>query len=150
MKRPRSSHSAVWIMSPSILALGTSSTGVEVAGSTHLNAPNCSVVANSVSSTAIELRSASSSVTVATLRAAGEIALQGIPIDPAAPPPEFLLSWPAMVEAPSVSAPYAGTLTHAFPITGMPTTPTSNVVGYISASAGLGALPVIGTVAVTE
>jgi Putative Flp pilus-assembly TadE/G-like len=108
---------------PCILALGRNSTDVEIAASTRLDMPNCSVAANSISSTAIELRGSTSSVAAATLVTGGEISLQGIPINPAAPPPQFALSSPAMIGAPSVTDPYAGTLTHAFLIAGMPTTP---------------------------
>jgi hypothetical protein len=116
-----------------ILALGTNSTDVEIAASAQLDLPNCSVAANSISSTAIELRSSTSSVAAATLVTAGEISLQGIPIDPAAPPPQFALSSPAMIGAPSVADPYAGTLTHAFLIAGMPTRnckPSGHVTAY--------------------
>jgi Flp pilus assembly protein TadG len=123
---------------PCILALGTNSTDVEIAASAQLDMPNCSVAANSISSTAIELRSSTSSVVAATLVTAGEISLQGIPIDPAAPPPAFTLSSPAMIGAPSVADPYAGTLTHAFLIAGMPTTPKciSKTSGYVTIYAG--------------
>jgi Flp pilus assembly protein TadG len=116
---------------PCILALGTNSTDVEIAASTQLDLPNCSVAANSVGSTAIELRS-TSAVAAATLVTAGEISLQGTPIDPAAPPPEFALSSPAMIGAPSVADPYAATLTHTFLIASMPRTPTciSKSTGY--------------------
>ena len=62
-----------------------------------------------------------SSVTAATLVTAGEVSLQGSPIDPMAPPPEFLLASPAMIGAPSVADPYASTLTHGFLTSGMPT-----------------------------
>src|SRR5215472_14983632 len=51
---------------PCILALGTAGTGVELAASTTLLMPDCSIVANSISRTAIELDS-SSSITAATL-----------------------------------------------------------------------------------
>jgi len=113
-----------------ILALGTNSTDVEIATSTHLDMPNCSVAANSISSAAIELRSSTSAVAAATLVTAGEISLQGTPIDPAAPPAQFALSSPAMIGAPSVADPYAGTLTHTFLTTGMPTAP--NCISKIS------------------
>jgi Flp pilus assembly protein TadG len=118
---------------PCILALGTNSTDVEIAASTQLDMPSCSVAANSISSAAIELRSSTSAVAAATLVTAGEISLQGIPINPAAPPPEFALSSPAMIGAPSVADPYAGTLTHAFLIAGMPTRnckPSGHVTAY--------------------
>jgi Flp pilus assembly protein TadG len=128
---------------PCILALGTNSTDVEIAASTRLDMPNCSVAANSISSTAIELRSSTSAVAAATLVTAGEISLQGTPIDPAAPPPELALSSPAMIGAARVADPYAGTLTHAFLISGMPTAPNcvSKIVGLITIYAGSCAIP---------
>src|SRR5690348_9410691 len=64
-----------------ILALNTNSTDVDLAGSTRLNMPACSIAANSLSSSAIELHS-SSVVVAKTLRTAGEISLEGTPIDP--------------------------------------------------------------------
>jgi len=106
---------------PCILALGTANTGVELAASTSLFMPNCSIVANSVSGTAIELLSSSSSITAATLVTAGEIAVQGNPIDPAAPPPEFSLGSLAEIGAPTVADPYASTLSHSYITAGMPT-----------------------------
>jgi hypothetical protein len=123
---------------PCILALGTNSTDVEIAASARLDMPSCSVAADSISSTAIELRSSTSAVTAATLVTAGEISLQGIPIDPAAPPPEFALSSPAMIGAVSVADPYAGTLTHALLIAGMPTAPTciSKITGHVTIYSG--------------
>jgi hypothetical protein len=128
---------------PCILALGTNSTDVEIAASTQLDMPNCSVAANSISSTAIELRSSTSALTAATLVTAGEISLQGIPINPAAPPPQFALSSPAMIGAPSVADPYAGILTHAFLVAGMPTAPNcpSKTAGYVTIYAGNCAIP---------
>jgi Flp pilus assembly protein TadG len=129
---------------PCILALGTNSTDVEVAASTRLDMPNCSVAANSISRTAIELLSSTSAIAAATLVTAGEISLQGIPIDPAAPPPEFALSSPAMVGAASVADAYAGLLTHSFLIAGMPAAaPTclSKVTGHVTFYAGSCAIP---------
>jgi hypothetical protein len=83
--------------------------------------PNCSGVANSIGASAIELKDTTSSVTAATLVTAGEVSLQGSPIDPMAAPPEFVLASPAMIGAPSVADPYASTLTHGFLTSGMPT-----------------------------
>ena len=124
---------------PCILALGTSSADVEIAASARLDMPNCSAAANSISSTAIELRSSTSAVAATTLVTAGEISLAGTPIDPAAPPPEFALSSPAMIGAPAVADPYVGTLTHAFLVADMPPrTPIciSKVSGYVASYAG--------------
>jgi Flp pilus assembly protein TadG len=128
---------------PCILALGTNSTDVEIAAFTPLDMPNCSVAANSISSTAIELHSSTSAVAAATLVTAGEISLQGTPIDPAAPPPEITLSSPAMIGAPSVADPYAGSLTHASLIAGMPANPTciSKTTGNVTIYPGTCTIP---------
>ena len=128
---------------PCILALGTNSTDVEIAAFTPLDMPNCSVAANSISSTAIELHSSASAVAAATLVTAGEISLQGTPIDPAAPPPEITLSSPAMIGAPSVADPYAGSLTHASLIAGMPANPTciSKTTGNVTIYPGTCTIP---------
>jgi hypothetical protein len=105
---------------PCILALGTTSTDVELGPSTSLFMPNCSIATNSISSTSIELQG-SSSVTAVTLVTAGEISVQGNPIDPFSPPSEFSLAEPAMIGAPNVADPYASTLTHSYLTAGMPT-----------------------------
>jgi hypothetical protein len=107
---------------PCVLALGTMNTDVELAASTSLFMPNCSVAANSIGSTAIALDSGSS-ITAATLVTAGEIAVQGSPINPAAPPSEFTLATPAMIGAPNVPDPYAGILTHSYLTADMRTGP---------------------------
>jgi hypothetical protein len=103
-----------------ILALGAAGTDVEIAASTGVLIPNCSIAANSISTRAIELDS-SSSVTAATVMAVGEISVQGTPIDPTAPPPELSLARPAMIGVPRVADPYATMLTHGFVTSGMPT-----------------------------
>ncbi len=123
---------------PCILALGATSTDVEIAASVQLHMPNCSVAANSISGSAINLRSGTSAVAAATLVTAGEISLQGSPIDPAAPPPEFTLSSPAMIGTPRVADPYAGTLTHALLARGMPATPACapRTSGYVTIYTG--------------
>jgi len=123
---------------PCILALGESSTDVEVADFTQLDMPNCSVAASSVSSSAIELHGSTSSIAAATLVTAGEIASQGNPINPAAPPPEFALTSPPMIGAPPVPDPYASVLTHSFLIAGMPATPNCNPanLGYTTTYGG--------------
>jgi hypothetical protein len=105
-----------------ILALGTSSTDVEIAASTRLDMPNCSIAADSSSTTAIELNAATSSLAAATLVTVGEVSLEGSPIDPATPPSEFSLRSPARIGAPIVVDPYSGTLTHSFLTIGMPAT----------------------------
>lgn len=106
---------------PCILALASGGTDVEVAGETHLDMPSCSAAANSISQNAIALHDSTSSITATTLISAGEVSLQGNPIDPSAPPPEFRLTSPAMIGGPTVADPYAGTLTHSFLTRSMPT-----------------------------
>jgi hypothetical protein len=106
---------------PCILALGPSGRDVAVNGFSRLDMPDCSVAANSTSTSAIDLLGNTSSITAATLVTRGEVSLQGNPIDPAAPPSEFILTSQPMIGAPSVVDPYASTLTHTFLTTGMPT-----------------------------
>jgi Flp pilus assembly protein TadG len=106
---------------PCILALGGSGTDLEIQPGVHLDIPSCSAVTNSIGGNSIALQDTTSSVTAATLVTAGEVSLQGNPIDPAAAPPEFVLASPAMIGAPSVADPYAGTLTHRVLTDGMPT-----------------------------
>jgi Flp pilus assembly protein TadG len=105
---------------PCILALGTSSTGLELADFARLEMPNCAVVANSTSRDAISLHGSTSLIAAATLVTAGEVSLQGTPIDPGAPPPQLTLGTLAMIGAPTVADPYARTLTHSFLTAGMP------------------------------
>jgi hypothetical protein len=107
---------------PCILALAADGTGVEVVSSSSLNAPNCSVAANSTSKSAIELQDGTSSIAAATLVTEGEISVAGNPIDPAAPPSEFILSSRPMIGAPAINDPYASTLTHAFLTSNIPAT----------------------------
>src|SRR5882757_10780137 len=53
--------------------------------------------------------SQASSVAATTLATAGEVTLQGNPINPAAPPSEFTLASPVRIRAPNVVDPYAST-----------------------------------------
>jgi hypothetical protein len=107
---------------PCILALGTSGRDVEISDLSGIDMPECSAAANSVGNTAIDLHGSTSSITAATLVTPGEISLQGNPIDPAAPPSEFTLTSRPMIGAPSISDPYARTLTHAFLTSNIPAT----------------------------
>jgi hypothetical protein len=109
---------------PCILALGGSGTGLGILSGAHLDTPNCPAAANSIGTGAIELQDTTSSVSAATLVTAGEISLQGSPIDPAAAPPGFALGSPAMIGAPTIADPYAATLTHTFIVAGMASAPT--------------------------
>ena len=88
--------------------------------------------------TAIELLGSSSSISAATLVTAGEVSLNGIPIDPAALPPQFALSSPALIGAPNVADPYTGILTHSLLTTKMPKTGQckSSMVGGVSGLRG--------------
>jgi hypothetical protein len=105
---------------PCLLALGTAGTDVALAASVNLSMPDCSIVANSIGSAAIALDS-SSLITAAALVTAGEISVDGNPIDPGAPPPELSLGTTAMIGAPAIADPYASTLTHTYLTAGMPT-----------------------------
>ena len=106
---------------PCILALGTTSTDIEISAATTLAMPNCAIAANSISHNAVALNSTTSSLAASTIVTAGELALQGTPVDPAALPHQFSLGSPPRIGAPVVSDPYASTLTHAFLTTGMTT-----------------------------
>jgi hypothetical protein len=106
---------------PCILALAANGMGVVVGAFSRLDMPNCSVAANSIGMNAINLSSSTSSIAAETLVTAGEVSFQGNPINPAAPPSEFILTSQPMIGAPSIADPYAGTLTHAYLTTGMPT-----------------------------
>jgi hypothetical protein len=97
-----------------ILALATGGTGVAISDFSRLDVPGCSVAANSVSRNAIDLRDTTSSIVAAALVTRGEVSFQANPIDPAAPPPEFVLTSRPMIGAPRTGDPYAATLTHAF------------------------------------
>jgi Flp pilus assembly protein TadG len=108
---------------PCILALGTTSTDVEISAATALAMPNCAIAANSISRNAVALNSTTSSLAASTIVTAGEVALQGTPVDPVAPPPQFSLASSPKIGAPVVTDPYATTLTHAFLTTGMTTAP---------------------------
>jgi hypothetical protein len=77
--------------------------------------PNCSVVADSNSPSAIHLQG-SASIIADTLVTAGGVTTTGSP--------SFTLNKPAQTNAPTVPDPYASTLTHTFLTTGMPTAPT--------------------------
>jgi len=105
---------------PCILALATTGTGADIRASVSLDAPNCSIAANSKSISSIAVESTVRLVTATTLVARGEISFAGAPIDPAAPPSQFALASRPLIGAPSVPDPYAARLTHAFLTTGMP------------------------------
>jgi Flp pilus assembly protein TadG len=112
-----------------ILALATSGTDIEVAASSSLDVPTCSVAANSTSRSSIDIQSSTGSITAATLVTPGEVSLRGSPIDPAAPPPEFALASRPLIGAPSIADPYAGKLARAFLTSGMPTSGKCKQVG---------------------
>ena len=97
-----------------VLALSTAGTGVEVDSASHLEATGCAVAANSTSSSAIDVDSQTGLLSVSTLVTSGQISLQGVPIDAAAPPPEFSPTPRIFIGATSTPDPYANTLTHAF------------------------------------
>ena len=108
---------------PCILALGTTSTGLQISAATALAMPNCAIAANSVSPNAVALNSTTSSLVASTIVTVGELALQGNPVNPTALPYQFSLALPPRIGAPVVVDPYANTLTHALLTTGMTTAP---------------------------
>ena len=108
---------------PCILALATTGTDIAVGAFSSLDMPTCSVAANSTSTNSIDIQSSTGSITAVTLVTPGEVSLNGSPINPAAPPPEFTLTSQPVIGAPTITDPYAGTLTHIFDTTGIPTTP---------------------------
>jgi hypothetical protein len=105
-----------------LLARAATGTGVEVDSASQLDASGCAVAANSTSQNAIDIRTSTGLLSAATLVTSGEISLQGVPIDPTAPPPEFILTSRPMIGAPSIADPYAATLTHAFLTRNIPVT----------------------------
>jgi len=119
-----------------MLALNpNASNAILIKGNPTLNMPNCSVVADSTSSSAIHLQG-SASIIADTLVTAGGVDTTGNP--------SFTLNKPAQTHAQNVPDPYAPPncttlcLTHAFLTTGMPgcTTAPSPVGGVTTYSAG--------------
>jgi hypothetical protein len=106
--------------SPCLLALAGNGTGVEVNDFVSLQLSTCSLAANSASSVAIDIHPSVHSVTADTLLTPGEISFNGSPLDPTAPPPEFVLTLPLMIGSSEVKNPYGQTLTHAFLSGGIP------------------------------
>ena len=104
---------------PCILALGTTSTDVEISAATTLAMPNCAIAANSMSHNAVALNSTTSALVASTVVTAGELSVQGTPVNSAALPHQFSLVTLPRIGAPVVADPYANTLTHAFLTTGM-------------------------------
>jgi hypothetical protein len=104
-----------------VLALDpAASNAIFIKGNPSLNMPNCSIVADSTSPSAIDLQG-SASLTADTLVTAGGVTTTGSP--------SFTLNKPAQTNAPTVPDPYAPAncttlcLTHTFLTTGMPTAP---------------------------
>jgi hypothetical protein len=104
-----------------VLALDPSaSNAILIKGNPTLNMPNCSIVADSTSSSAIHLQG-SASIIADTLVTAGGVDTTGNP--------SFTLNKPAQTHAPKVLDPYDPQncttlcLTHTFLTTGMPTAP---------------------------
>jgi len=105
---------------PCILALAMIGTDVEVGASSALDVANCSVATNSKSASSINIQSSTGSITAAGVVTRGEISFSGNAVDPAVPPPQFVLAARPMIGAPTVADPYAKRLSHAFLTTGMP------------------------------
>jgi Putative Flp pilus-assembly TadE/G-like len=110
-----------------MLALDPSaSNAIFIKGNPTLNMPNCSVVADSTSPSAIHLQG-SASIIADTLVTAGGVDTTGNP--------SFTLNKPAHTSAPTVADPYAPgncttlCLSHSFLTTGMPTAPACVLTG---------------------
>jgi hypothetical protein len=125
-----------------LLALDpTASNAIFVKGNPTLNMPNCSLVADSNSPSAIHFQG-SASVTADTLVSHGGVTQTGGTAS-------ITLNYPAETYAPIVPDPYASTLTHAFLTTGMPTTcttpnppPTQTTTTYAANSVFCGGLSI--------
>jgi Flp pilus assembly protein TadG len=105
-----------------ILLNPTASKELDIQGSASLTQPTCSIYADSTASDAVYAQGASNSILTAdTVITAGQISTTG--------QPQVTLTHPAQLGAPQVADPYAGTLTHTFLTTGMPTTPTCTLSG---------------------
>jgi Flp pilus assembly protein TadG len=105
---------------PCILALAKTGTGVEFGNFSSLDTSGCAVGANSTSANAIDAGPNAVSITAATLVTSGGITLNGNPVDPAAPPSEFILTSRLLIGASTIADPYASRLTHASLTSGMP------------------------------
>jgi hypothetical protein len=116
-----------------VLALDpAASNAIFIKGNPSLNMPNCSIVADSTSPSAIHLQG-SASITADTLVTAGGVDTTGNP--------SFTLNKPAQTNAPTVPDPYAPgncgppplatCLNHAFLTTGMPTVALCSNAGGI-------------------
>ncbi len=99
-----------------ILALHpTAPNTIDVSGNPTISAPDCVVVSDSNSTSAVHLQG-SASLTAATVVTPGQIAFTGNAYT-------LTLGSPAQTGAQPVPDPYASTLTHAALTAGMPTTP---------------------------
>jgi hypothetical protein len=108
-----------------VLALSSTGTGLEVDNASHLDALGCAVASNSTSRNAIDIRNSAGLLSATTVVTQGEISLQGSPINPAAPPPEFSPTPHALIGAPNTGNPYAKILTHEFLSSQIPRIPVA-------------------------
>jgi hypothetical protein len=100
---------------------------LDIQGSATLSSPGCSICVASNASNAVYMQGATNAVLTAdTIMTAGEIATTG--------QPQFNLKYPAQVGMPpsQCSDPYAGTLTHSFLTSGMPTSPACTTNSSLS------------------
>ena len=93
---------------------GNAGDALSLAGGPTISAPNCTIVSDFESSSAVKLQGAAS-ITAATLITAGQISHTGAAYT-------LDLSHPAEIGADPVSDPYASTLTHTALVANMPTT----------------------------
>jgi hypothetical protein len=111
----------VQVLGPAcILSLETTGTGIGITGNYGISTPNCTIVADSTSSTAID-GTGNGCIQAYTLVSAGGYSFTGNSTSPCQSNGYDLTS-PPRLGAANIANPYAGTLTHAFMIAGMPTT----------------------------
>jgi Flp pilus assembly protein TadG len=103
-----------------ILALSTTGTGIGLTGNYSLSMPNCTMGADSTSATAFD-GVGNGCITAYTLVSPGEYSFTGNSVSPCASNGYDLSAGPYFGAA-TIANPYAGTLTHTFLTTGLPTT----------------------------
>jgi hypothetical protein len=116
----------------------TASDAILIQGNPTLTMPNCSIVSDSNSASAVHFQG-SASVTADTVRSHGGITQTGSAAT-------ITLSQPAQSNAPVVADPYASTLTHSFLTTGPPALATSPACNFSTVG---GVTTVFGSVAGT-
>jgi Flp pilus assembly protein TadG len=106
-----------------VLALSKTGTGIGFTGNYGVTTPNCSLIADSTSTDAID-GVGNGCIDAYTLESAGHYSFTGNSVAPCTAN-GYDLSSPAQLGGPNVADPYAGTLTHAFLTAGMPAPTTA-------------------------